>query len=309
MKNGLMAPNSSFSLVNSTLENQRIDSFLAGYFTYYSRTFFKKLIDSNLVYLNKNLVTKPSTVVKINDTVDIQFPPEDSPHIKHIGDDIAVSLVYEHEHFLIINKPAYLSVHAPSQGHAEITLVDWLVSKFEEIRTVGSYDRPGIVHRLDKNTSGLLIVSRNNYAHELLSDLFKNRLIKKTYWAIVKGHPDPEGTITFPIARDPLYRTKMSHHYSHGRASTTHYKVLEYFNDSALVQLNPITGRTHQIRVHCAAIGHPLLGDALYGTSSKLIKRHALHAVSLEFTFEGKQFLFTHELAEDLKQLLAHLRV
>lgn len=304
MKDGLVAPHSSFSLIVPEIQEQRIDTFLASQFTFYSRTFFKKLIDDRLVNLNGVVVTKPSVLVKARDHLIVQFPPENISSGKEIDPALPIDLVYEHEHFLIINKPPFLSVHAPSKANQEVTVVDWLLSKFQEIRMVGCYDRPGIVHRLDKDTSGLLIVSRNNYAHEILSDLFKNRLVKKTYTAVVKGHPEAQGTIELPISRDPFYRTKMSHNYNNGRPSTTHYKVLKYFHDTALVQLNPITGRTHQIRVHCAALGHPLIGDMLYGTSSKLIKRHALHASSLEFVFEGKQFSFSQEYPADFKQLL-----
>lgn len=309
MENGLIAPNSNFSLVVMNNQPQRIDSFLSSHFSFYSRTFFQKLIDSNLVQINGNTITKASIILKNNDTVFVQFPPEFTSISKQIDGDLGVGTVYEHEHFLVINKPPYLSVHAPVKESNEITLVDWLVSKFQEIKTVGSLDRPGIVHRLDKNTSGLLLVSRNNYSHEILSNLFKNRLIKKTYQAVVKGNPAQEGTIEFPISRDPFNRTKMSHKYSSGRPAVTHYKVLEYFNDAALLELYPITGRTHQIRVHCAAIGHPLLGDIVYGTSSKLIKRQALHAYRLEFFLGDKQFSFNQELPLDFRELLNSLRI
>ncbi len=304
MKDSFVAASSNFSIVFTMSEPQRIDLFLSTYFTLYSRTFFKKLVDHNLIQINGKIITKSSILVKENDSINVQFPPENTTISKDVDPNLPVSLVFEHEHFLVVNKPPYLSVHAPSSNHEEVTLVDWLLSKFKEIRVVGCYDRPGIIHRLDKNTSGLLIVSRNNYAHEQLSNLFKNRLIKKTYLAVVKGHPLPAGSIAFPISRDPLYRIKMSHRFSSGRPSLTNYKVVTYFKDTALLQLHPVTGRTHQIRVHCAALGHPLVGDALYGTSSKLIDRHALHALSLEFTFEGEQFSFHQEPPADFKQLI-----
>jgi len=309
MNDTLINPGTFFSLIvpfGST--SMRIDSYLSLYFSKYSRTFFKKLIDDGLIQCNGNLVKKPSFLVKAYDGLNVQFPLEEAAVKSDLALNIPASLVYQHEHFLVINKPPFLSVHAPHKNSKEPSLVDWLVAQFDEIRLVGHHDRPGIVHRLDKNTSGLLLVSRNNYAHELLSNLFKSRLIKKTYCAIVKGHPPQAGTIDFPIARDPFYRTKMSHNYSTGRLATTHYKVLDYFNDAALVELYPVTGRTHQIRVHCAAIGHPLIGDALYGSSSKLISRHALHATALEFSFEGQNFSFTQKLPQDFKDLVDFFR-
>ena len=309
MNDTLVKPGMLYSLiVPPECATMRVDSYLSLYFSKYSRTFFKKLIDDGLIVCNNALVKKPSSIVKANDLIKIQFPLEDSLLTTNLASDIPVSLVYEHEHFLIVNKPPYISVHAPHKNSKEPSLVDWLLTKFNEIRLVGHLDRPGIVHRLDKNTSGLLLVSRNNYAHEYLSNLFKNRSIKKTYYALVKGNPPQTGSIDFPIARDPFYRTKMSHKYSTGRFALTHYKVIEYFKDAALLELSPITGRTHQIRVHCAAIGHPLIGDAVYGTSSKLISRHALHAKTLEFSFEGHQFSFTQDLPHDFNDLLNFLR-
>ncbi len=305
--NGLVPSNSYFSL--TVTASQRLDSYLSAQFSCYSRTFFKKLIDNNGVHINGIIATKPSITLKTNDVVTVQFPPE-KPVIgeKQIPSDLPVEIIYEHEHFLIINKPSALSVHAPSKSNLEVTLVDWLVSRFQEIKKVGHEDRPGIVHRLDKDTSGLLVVSRNNYAHELLSSLFKNRLITKTYHAVVKGHPPKEGSISLSIDRNPLYRIKMRSILGVGRPSLTHYTVLEYFADSALVAFHPVTGRTHQIRVHSAAIGHPIMGDTLYGTSSKLINRQALHAFSLSFDFEGNHYSFTQEPPADFTQLVKLLR-
>lgn len=287
----------------------RIDAFLSNYFTKYSRNYFKKLIDDGHITINGTAVKKPSLLIKQQDHIEVHFPCEKSKiTVKNI-DSLPVSIVYEHEHFLVVNKPPFLSVHAPHKNNQDPSLVDWLLSKFEEIRLVGNNDRPGIVHRLDKNTSGLLLISRNNYSHEVLSNLFKNRLIKKTYRAVVTGHPPQTGTIDFPIMRDPFVRTKMSHSISMGRPAVTHYKVIEYFDNASLLELYPLTGRTHQIRVHCAAIGHPIIGDTVYGGTSKIIKRHALHALSLDFSFEEQSFSFCQDLPQDFNDLLDSLRV
>lgn len=310
MINGLipgLVPTESTFLLTVTQAPQRLDTFLSTHFACYSRTFFKKLIDSQGVIINGIIASKPSIMIKIDDSIMVKFPAQALSRDTVSVPDLPVQIVYEHEHFLIINKPPQLSVHAPSSVSQEVTLVDWLISRFQEIKKVGHEDRPGIVHRLDKNTSGLIIISRNNYAHEFLSSSFKNRLIKKTYQAVVKGHPSGQGSIGLPISRHPLHRTKMRSVPGDGRPSVTHYKVLAYFADSALVEFNPVTGRTHQIRVHSAAIGHPIIGDSVYGTSSKLIDRQALHSFSLTFTFEGKEYSFTQELPADFNNLVEQL--
>ena len=180
---------------------------------------------------------------------------------------------------------------------------------FKEISKVGESERPGIVHRLDKNTSGIMIIPRKDYVHAIFSEMFKDRKIKKTYLAIVEGHPDPKGTIDLPISRHPTEKIKMSHLNPAGKDSTTNYSVLEYFEKCSLVELKPTTGRTHQIRVHMAAIGHPLLGDSTYGKESYMIGRHALHANKLEFEYNKELFSFScDEQPEDFKNALEKLR-
>ena len=216
--------------------------------------------------------------------------------------------MHEDPDFYIIEKPAGLMVHRPSTSSVELTLIDWLVHQVPEIINIGHPERPGIVHRLDKNTTGLLIVPRTSRAHMLFSDLFKNRDIKKTYLAVVRGHPEKEGTIELPIGRDPITRNKMTVNGIEAREAVTRYKVLTYFENAALVEIYPVTGRTHQIRVHFKAIGHPLLGDQLYGTRSPLIKRHALHATQLTFDFKGKPYTFTSTPPQDFELLLSKLK-
>ena len=245
-------------------------------------------------------------VVKPTDAIAVQFPP--TPEFKPkegVPKDLGVTIVHEHPDFFIINKPPHLMVHPPSSYSSEITLVDWLRAYFPELAGVGTVDRPGVVHRLDRGTSGLMIIARNPVSHNLFSDMFRLRTIKKTYIALVEGHPDKSGTIDFPIARDPHAKTKMTHRCTTGRSATTHYNVLEYFNDSSLLELKPVTGRTHQLRVHCAGLGYPIIGDTQYGTQSKLIDRQTLHAQSLSFTFQGTQYSFTQEPPEDFNKVLA----
>ncbi len=289
--------------------SSRIDLYLPQHFTKYSRNFFQKLINNQFIKLNGKPVTKYSTIVKPGDILDVQFPPvrQIKPQ-REVVEPLNVKIIYEHEHFLIINKPAGLIVHPPHHLSTTVTLVDWLVTNFNEVSTVGSSDRPGIIHRLDKDTSGLMIITRTEYAHMVFGALFKDRTISKTYLAIVDGHPLAQGSIDFCIDRHPTDRNKMTHTLFRGRQALTHYTVHEYLRDSALIEAKPITGRTHQIRVHCAGIGHSLIGDSLYGEKSALIGRQALHAHKLSFTFDGKDYEFTADMPEDMVNLLTTLK-
>ncbi|MFA5999325.1 MAG: RluA family pseudouridine synthase [Candidatus Babeliales bacterium] len=292
---------------------QRIDKYIASYFSQYSRSFLQKLFSLDRILINAKKVAKPSYVLKAGDQISVSFPEENNENTpKEIPDNINVSIIAKQEDFLIISKPAGLVVHAPNKNYQEVTLSDWVVGTDDEIAHVGVVDRPGIVHRLDKDTSGLMIIPRTNQAHGTLTDMFKERKIHKTYLAIVVGHPPAQGTIDFLIGRHPVTRNKMIHFTEltkrpTSRQSLTHYEVITYFKDYSLVKVMPVTGRTHQIRVHFAAIGFPLLADFLYGKKSKLLKRHALHAHKLEFEYKGKQFSFTSELEPDLQKIIDSL--
>ena len=149
-----------------------------------------------------------------------------------------------------------------------------------------------------------MIIPRTNYAHTIIGNIFLDRTINKEYLAVVKGHPEPAGTIDFPISRDPHKRNRMTHKQLNGRSATTHYKVIEYYQHTALVHIKPVTGRTHQIRVHFAAIGHPIVGDAIYGTESKYIKRQALHAHAVSFMYQNTPFRFACEMPQDMQKLI-----
>ncbi|MCK5632128.1 RluA family pseudouridine synthase [bacterium] len=314
----LIPPNSTHKFtVPESDANKRLDVYLKQLFPSYSRSYFQQLIIKKLVSVNNKIKNiKPKTVTKHNDVIVVTFPPITTQlPKKNIPKDLEVEIIYHDKHFMIINKPSNLVVHPPKITSTEVTLVDWLIHTFHELSSVGFADRPGIVHRLDKDTSGLMIVACNNCSHALLGDLFRNRTIKKTYLAIVKGHPEKEGIINFSIKRNPIKRNSMvavnpnvKNENGKIRAACTHYKVLEYFENSSLVQVEPVTGRTHQIRVHFSALGHPIIGDHVYGETSKKIKRQALHAYKLSFKFNGNQYDFCQKPPKDFQLLIENLR-
>ena len=291
--------------VPPTQGNIRIDRFLASHIPDYTRNFLKKLILLGKIERNGVPVAKASSLVFDGDTITIMSfeLPKRSVDLTDLPDFCSKYLIFEHEHFLIVNKPAGLITHQTEHFSDMITLADILGAQRPEITKVGPPERHGIVHRLDRDTSGLLIIARTQYGYDIFIDLFKNRMIKKEYAAFVKGHPEKTGTITLPIVRHPADPRKMICNYVDGREAYTDYEVERYFDDYALIKVYPKTGRTHQIRVHLATIGHPVLGDSLYGTNAKLIKRQALHAHKLAFEFDGKPFEFTCPMPEDMAKL------
>jgi 23S rRNA pseudouridine1911/1915/1917 synthase len=329
LSSNLITANSSIT-IKVTLDctnTQRIDKYLAGRFTRYSRSFFAQLIAQQAIEVNQKPISKPSVPLRVADVITITVPAPVVPdeRVKEFDGHAArlinkIEIIYEHEHFLILNKPAGIVVHKSASPSTAPTLVDWITARYADIEHVGCIDRPGIVHRLDKDTSGLIIIARTNYAHTVFTNLFKERAISKTYLALVHGHPAQSGTIDFAISRHQVHRKKMmahtpavhrpSHRQSSGtvRNALTNYEVIEYFNEHTLVAAKPVTGRTHQIRVHFSAIGHPLIGDALYGTSSSLIAYHTLHAHTLAFTFDNTPFTFTINPPPEFESVIKDLK-
>lgn len=294
--------------------NPRLDRYLTQEFPHYSRTYLSRLIGLGNVKINGMPANKPSMRLLHHDTVEIIFPSQsDSQTTTTQTTNYGIDIIFKHEHFLIINKPAGLIVHKPHAQSSEPTVVDWLKMHIPGINTIGVSDRPGIIHRLDKDTSGLMILALTNYAHMKFGEMFKQRTIKKTYRALVAGHPPASGILDTPIFRHPIHKHKMTTGTAINagrqkmREAITHYKVLNYFDFYCLVEAKPVTGRTHQIRVHFDAIGHSLIGDAYYNRKkipSITMQRHALHAYQLEFVFDGQPFSFTHEAPEDFLALL-----
>jgi 23S rRNA pseudouridine1911/1915/1917 synthase len=227
------------------------------------------------------------------------------------------SVIYEDKNFIVVNKPAGLPVHSRGAVSGR-TLVGWLIKNYPEIEGVGDEPkiRPGIVHRLDKETSGVMVVARTQESFEVLKHLFKTRQVAKKYFALVRGRiTKKSGVIELPIGTlksHGVKRTVLQKHAKNIKSASTAFRVLERFRDATLVEVFPKTGRMHQIRVHFAAIGHPVLGDRLYGGAPGAmfgLKRQFLHASSLSFSYpEGRRFTFEASLPEDLKAFLAELR-
>lgn len=302
-------------IVDQLNVGKRLDIFLAEQLAGYSRSYFKNLIDSGLIKINQQKLNKSGYCLKLNDQILVEFPKLKPIEKSKDISNLQVKIIYEHADFLIINKPAGLVVHAPQNDYIGVTLVDWLTNYFHEIKNVGVQERPGIVHRLDMHTSGIMIVPRNNLAHAIFTNMFKNRQISKTYLALVTGHPVRSGQIDYHIVRHPSHRNKMTHVSKRdltqnwaksARHAQTNYEVINYYEEFSLLAVKPVTGRTHQIRVHMAALGHVLFGDVVYGHKTDLLTRQALHAYQLEFTYQGQTFSFTAQLPSDMQFLIDH---
>jgi len=290
-------------------EGRRMDQFLASRLSgEISRTVLQKLIKTQGIRLNQKTFFKTNHHLQIGDHLELELPQKASGEL--IGESIPVDVVYEDEDLLVINKAVGMVVH-PGAGNLSGTLVHALVGAKKELSDAGGKERPGIVHRLDKDTSGLLLIAKNNQAHACLSSMLSSRLIRKEYAAVVQGQVDYlEGRIEEPIGRDPRHRTKMAvRRDESAREAVTNYVVAERFKYSTLLRVSPVTGRTHQIRVHLRHIGHPVLGDALYGRKSDC-HRLALHAAKLELDhpITKKRLVMNAPLPEDFKEILERER-
>lgn len=284
----------------------RLDQFLAESGSGLTRAQLHRLIVEGQVRLNGSFA-KPSQRVRRGDLVSLTIPPPKKMDVKPQW--MPLTLVYQDDQIVVIDKPPGLSVH-PGPGHPDRTLVNGLLARCPDIKGIGGVIRPGIVHRLDKDTSGLMVVAKTHQAHQSLSDQLKNRQVKKRYMALATGEFVKEsGRIDAPIARDPRHRKRMAVVMG-GRESRTAYRVVEHVDGDSLLEVDLETGRTHQIRVHLAYIGHALLGDAIYGRPSPLLSRHFLHAHHLGFRHpkSGKDVEFDSLLPDDLAKVLDRLR-
>jgi 23S rRNA pseudouridine1911/1915/1917 synthase len=260
---------------------QRLDHYLQNRFPQFSRSRLQEWIRTGRVLVN-GAAAKASYVVRGGE--DIQVDPAELPPLRAVAEDIPLDILYEDEAVIAVNKPAGMIVHAGAGTHSG-TLTNALVHRFGKLSQLGGEMRPGIVHRLDRYTSGVILVARNDAAHQALAKQFATRTVEKIYVALVHGRvAAEEGRITTPIARDPVRRTRMTTRVAAGRSAITSYKVLRRFDNFTYVEVKIGTGRTHQIRVHLASIGHPVAGDKLYGAPSSDAGRYFLHAARITFT-------------------------
>jgi len=281
----------------------RVDKYVSEHCSDLSRTRAQKLINDGYVRVNGD-VARAGFKLDIGDTITVEIPPAEPVLLQ--PEEIPLTIIYEDDELLVIDKPAGLTVH-PAPGHSSHTLVNALLSHLSELPDSGE-DRPGIVHRLDKDTSGVMVVAKNVTAQENLMDQFKARTVIKRYQVLVKGHLSPkEGVIEAPVGRDPRHRQQMAVvPESRGREATTEYTVIGYIGDFTLLEVRPVSGRTHQIRVHLKAIGFPVAGDKVYGVKAAPLNRQFVHASVLGFILPstGEYREFTSPLPEDLRQAL-----
>ena len=302
----------------------RLDLFLAGHDTQFSRTFIRNQIVAGRVLVDDR---RAKVAYRLHEGQIVTALP-----FEHVADspepeDIPLDILFEDEDFAVVNKAAGMVVH-PAKGHWSGTLTSALTFHFQSLSSVGGATRPGIVHRLDRDTSGVILIAKNNGAHQNLAAQFEARTVEKEYWAIVQKIPDRDrDQINLPIGPHPHHREKMmtGPQVARGKAAETFYEVLERFSDAAVVRAVPKTGRTHQIRVHLAHLGHPVLCDRLYGSTAQLVAgdlgggasreevvldRQALHArkISVAHPSSGERISFEAPLASDLQTTLEYLQ-
>lgn len=291
-------------------QDLRVDKYLSQELPDSSRSFLQKLIAGGQVLVNRKPV-KANYKVSAGDQISLEIPPAVEPEI--LAEEIPLDILYEDSDLLVVNKPKGMVVH-PCPGHYSGTLVNALMYHCrEELSGINGVMRPGIVHRIDQNTTGSLVVCKNDYAHNFLAEQLKAHSITRRYRAVIHGNlKEDSGTVNAPIGRHPADRKKMAVNHKNGREAITHYQVLERFGEYTYIECRLETGRTHQIRVHMASIGHPLLGDDVYGPARCpfSLQGQTLHAMVLGFVHPTLRTYmeFTAPLPEYFEQLLERLR-
>ncbi len=292
------------------IEPERLDKFLAATFPETTRSQIQRLIIEKQVLVNQQPPRKSGHLLEEGDVIDISFPPATALALS--PEKIPIEVVFENDHIMVVNKPAGMVVH-PSAGHLQGTLVHALLGHAPFIEGIGGKMRPGIVHRLDKDTSGIMLIAKNDESHQWLQRQFKNREIDKKYIALVDGHvKTPSGRIVAPLYRDRIHRKKMTiAPAGSGRPAETVYHSMKVYKNHTLLEVHPLTGRTHQIRVHLSSIGNPICGDQVYGLRKQTVEvsRQFLHAGEITFRLPGEKesSTFSAPLPDDLKLILEKL--
>lgn len=291
---------------------ERLDRFLVGQLQEFSRSRIQGLISDGFVDVDGRAAKKAGQSLESGSRVTVRIPPPAPTDL--IPEAIPLDILFENVDLLAVNKPAGMVVH-PAAGHASGTLVNAVLGYDPEIEGIGGEERPGVVHRLDKETSGLILLAKNERAHRWLQDQFRLRRVEKTYLALVDGKPPtPSGRVEAHIGRDPSHRKRMAIvPESRGREAISEYKTVESFKSHTLLEFHPLTGRTHQIRLHCSFLGCPIVGDEVYGRKKPSIDldRHFLHAYRLKIVLPGQEepkFLEA-PLPEELERVLQSLRL
>lgn len=270
-------------------ESQRLDHFLVSQMPEHSRSFIQNLIKKGCVKVDGIVIQKSGFKLDKSCAIEVQVPPQKPSDL--VPEDIPLDVVFENADVIVVNKSPGMVVH-PSAGHDSGTLVHAVLAHAPDIEGVGGVRRPGLVHRLDMDTSGLIILAKNDKTHRMLQAQFKDRQVEKKYIALVDGHPPtPEGRIEAPIGRDPRNRQKMAvTPENKGRMAVSEYRTLEKFDKHALLEVKILTGRTHQIRLHMAFVDCPVVGDVVYGfrNPSLPVKRQQLHAAFLSIKLPGE---------------------
>ena len=311
--------------IHTDYSGKRLDQFLMSATDGVSRTYLQKLIRDGAVAVNDKVSKQPSRTLRSGDQVCLTLP-ESRPLDTLQPEDIPLDILYEDSHLIVLNKPAGMLVH-PASGVNEGTLVNALLAHCADLSGIGGVERPGIVHRLDKDTSGVLVVAKTDVVHRALSTQFEKHTITRQYVAVVCGVPsEVTGTIDAQIARSRRDRRRMTTVENNGRHAISHYQVLEIYNKFSLVQLTLETGRLHQIRVHLQHIGHPVAGDAIYGGEQRAmkdadtlpikhalinLKRQALHARTLQFEhpISRETLMYSATKPADMQRLIETLRI
>ncbi len=292
-------------------ETGRLDVFLVACLPEFSRSRIQGLISDGFVLVDDEPAKKNGQPIEKGMVIRVTIPPPLPSGL--IAEDIPLDVIFENDDVLVINKPADMVVH-PAAGHSGGTLVNAVLGHAPELEGIGGEERPGVVHRLDKDTSGVIVVAKNDKAMRWLQKQFKERKVEKHYLALVDGAPPtPTGRVEAPIGRDPRNRRKMAVvPISKGREAISEYHTLETFKKHSLLDINIMTGRTHQIRLHCAFLGCPVTGDTTYGTRKPSIDidRQFLHAHQLKITLLGEKQprLFEAPLPVELQDILKKLR-